>query len=285
MNTTLRSPLPWIGGKAYSAQRIVATFPYHTSYDVFVDLFGGAANVLITKPRYKHLEIYNDINGDLVNFWMQCRDNVATLEEHCRSLPYARSLYYAYHKSLFDGTKMDALERAVRWFYMVRSSFTGWERESPTGWSAGRKDVNHASAHAYHSAIDLLKVLQQRFKHVLIDCRDFAEVLAQYHKRRMLIYGDPPYIGDEHYYNQPFAVEDHQHLAALLNETDAYVALSYYPHPMLETLYPASKWQRVTWATFKHSQRTKDTHDTAIEMLLCNYPPTTRELWTEEVAG
>jgi hypothetical protein len=68
------------------------------------------------------------------------------------------------------------------------------------------------------------------------------------------------------------------------------VALSYYPHPQIDKLYPAAKWRRITWQTFKHSQRTKETHDVATEMLLCNYPAPTQSLWdtlpnTEEVGG
>lgn len=281
MVANLRSPIPWIGGKHYSARHILQAFPHHKSYDVYVDLFGGAAHVLIQKPPYKHVEVYNDINNDLVNFWMQCRKNASELEERCRSLPYARSLYYEYHKSLFDGIEMDSLERAVRWFYVLRSSFTGWERESPAGWSAGLKDFNHSNAHAYHSAIDLFPILQKRLRHTLIDNRDFAEVLARYNKTHVCLYVDPPYIDAEHYYENAFSLQDHQRLAALLNSTPAYVALSYYPHPLLDELYPAGKWNRITWKTFKHSQRTKTTHDVATEMLLTNYEPVTRDMWAE----
>jgi site-specific DNA-adenine methylase len=54
---TLRSPLPWIGGKYSSAPRILQAFPHHTSYDLYVDLFGGAAHVLLQKPAYHHVEV------------------------------------------------------------------------------------------------------------------------------------------------------------------------------------------------------------------------------------
>jgi DNA adenine methylase len=275
----LRSPLPWIGGKHYSARHILQAFPHHKSYDVYCDLFGGAAHVLIQKPTYKHVEVYNDINNDLVNFWMQCRDHAGELEERCRSLPYARSLYYEYQKSLFDGTKIEPLERAVRWFYVLRSSFAGHHRSSPNGWQAGCKDPNHGSGHAYHGAIDLFAQLSKRMQRVQIDNRDFADVFAMWNTSRTLFYVDPPYIDAEHYYEDAFTLQDHQRLAALLNSTSAYVALSYYPHPLLDELYPADKWHRITWETFKHSQRTKETHDVATEMFLTNYAPAALDLW------
>src|SRR6266487_3591347 len=80
----VRSPLPWIGGKYYSAPHIVAAFPPASRYDTYVDLFGGAAHVLLHRPFEKrHAEVYNDINQDLVNFWMQCRDHAEELEARC----------------------------------------------------------------------------------------------------------------------------------------------------------------------------------------------------------
>lgn len=136
----LRSPLPWIGGKYYSADRIVKAFPCHTTYKTYVEVFGGAAHILLKKLPYKHLEVYNDYNRDLVNFWMQCRNNPIEL-----------------------------------------------------------------------------------------------------------------------------------------------VALSYYPHQKLDEWYPALKWRRMCWQTYKYSEKTSETRQKATEMLLTNYEPAARELWAEEV--
>lgn len=284
---TLRSPLPWIGGKHYSARQIIGAFPPPSAYDVYVDLFGGAAHVLIQKPLYKHVEVYNDLNGDLVNFWMQCRDNGALLQERCETLPYARSLYYAYHKSLFDGTVLEPLERAVRWFFVLRSNFNGKPVHAASttadGWLIGHKDGAHCAAHAYQSAIMLFPVLQARLCKVLIEQRDFAHVLKSFEGTRTLFYGDPPYVTKEQYYTHTddvvFTLEDHQRLADILNRTSAYVALSYYPHPSLDKLYPPSKWRRITWEMPKHSQRSNMKHDIATELLLMNYREPVPSLW------
>lgn len=283
-----RSPLNWIGGKHYSARHIIAQFPLPTQYDVYCELFGGAAHVMMKKKIYKHVEVYNDLQGDLVNFWLQVRDNLEALEDRCRSLPYSRELYYSYQASLFDGTDLEPLERAVRWFYVLRSSFSGHMRTTPSGWAAGLKDKGCGPVHAYHGAVDLFRQVQERFKYVQIDNRDFELVFGVYERPRALFYVDPPYIGTESYYHNdvPFTMDDHQRLARLLNSTSAYIALSYYPHPVLDELYPASRWRRVSWQTPKHAQRTKDTHNYAQELLLLNYPPTARTLWDcEEFAS
>lgn len=277
------SPLPWMGGKHYSASRIVEAFPDPRAYDTYADLFSGAANVLLARPQLKrHVEVYNDINHDLVNFWMCCRDNAAVLEARLSSLPYSRDLYYQYHARLYSGEALDPTERAVLWFYVIRSSFTAQEKESSaSGWHGGIADSGHSSAHAYHSAIALFMRLQQRFKHVLIDCRDFEAVLWSYSRPRTLFYCDPPYIGAEQYYRHPFTMADHERLAQLLNNSPALIALSYYPHPALIGWYPSPKWRCITWTTVKHSQRTKARREQATEILLCNYAPATPSLWDE----
>lgn len=283
----LRSSLPWMGGKYHSAPRIVKAFPPLRNYDVYVDLFGGAAHVLLQRSQYKHhVEVYNDINSDLVNFWMQCRDHAEALEARCRSLPYSRELYYQYHASLYDGHEdLKPLERAVRWFYVLRSSFTSREGPSPNGWDNGIPDSGFSAAHSYHSALNLFAALQARFQDTLIDHRDFEPVFHSYDQSRTLFYVDPPYIDAEGYYQHPFTLEDHQRLAALLNSSLALIAVSYYPHTLLETLYPPSRWRRITWMVTKHSQRTEEQREKATEMLLCNYPEpvTAYSLWNEEV--
>ncbi len=286
----VRSPLPWIGGKYYSASQIIAAFPPASCYDTYVDLFGGAAHVLLHRPFEKrHTEVYNDINQDLVNFWMQCRDHAEELEARCRSLPYSRALHYQYHYSLYHGDALDPLERAVRWFYVLRSTFNASIGPIHHGWLAS---TSRNESTTYHNTLDLFHELQRRWRYVLIDCRDFEAVLRSYDRPCTFFYVDPPYVEKEDYYQRSdgttFSLHDHERLAVLLNNTSALVALSYYPHPLLDELYPTPIWRRVTWETVKHSQRDAQTRERATEMLLCNYeaPVTIApvSLWSSEVA-
>lgn len=279
MPLPIYSPLPWIGGKFHLAPRILAAFPPPKSYDRYVEPFGGAAHTLIQKPPYHHVEVYNDIHGDLVNFWLCMRDHNQVMKERLETLPYARALYYAYHKSLQDGTALEPVERAVRWFYVMRSSFTGWDRgSSAPGWKGGVKDKGRSDAHAFRSALAFFSLIQQRLQHVLIDNRDFAQVIMQHQSPQTLLYVDPPYIEAEGYYRDAFTLDDHKRLAALLNATPSYVALSYYQHPLLAELYPEERWQKVLLSSRKHSQRTKDRREQSQELLLMNYRQQT-PLW------
>jgi DNA adenine methylase len=275
---TTKSPVRWMGGKHHLAQKIIASFPPLTSYDIYVEPFGGAAHVLLAKPPYRHTEIHNDMNDNLVNFWLCMRDHLEEMQQRLETLPYARSLYYSYHRSLFDGTPLDAIERAVRWYYVLSSSFRAEVSVTPNGWnSSGLR----CEARASKNAVQLFSEAMKRLRHVHFDNRDFEGVIKQYESLRTLIYCDPPYLDAEHYYQGSFNLEDHKRLATLLNNTPSKVALSYYPHPLLDELYPENRWRRIMWKTPKHSQRTKETHDIATEMLLCNYPAQSATLWND----
>src|SRR5579859_6938393 len=109
------SPLHWVGGKHASAKRILAAFPPSSAFDTYVELFGGAAHVFVRKPPERHLEVYNDLNENLVRFWMAARDHPRELQQRIDSLPYSRQLYYAYRSSLREHEPLDDLEQAARW--------------------------------------------------------------------------------------------------------------------------------------------------------------------------
>lgn len=283
----VRSPIPWIGGKHYSAEHIIKQFPASSSYKTFVDVFGGAANILLAKSPGNHLEVYNDYCNDLVNFWMQCRDNPEELQRQIDSLPYARSLYEKWQESLFDeAQQFSDTERAVRWFYVLRSSVGGIMRKSKGNWGykTKRSDFGDDQSNMMHKAVSLLPIVADRFRRVQIEHGDFGKIITTYESPTTFFYCDPPYIDAEFYYaGVPlFTMSDHTRLAHLLNATPAKVALSYYPHEALEHWYPASKWRRITWRTHKRGEKTRGERQTATEMLLMNYPDT-HNLWTSNV--
>lgn len=266
----VRSPLKWVGGKFHSAQRILAEFPHHQHYTTYCEPCGGAAHVLMQKPQWGHKEVYNDLNDDLCNFWQQIHEHADELQRKLQALPYSRKFYYDYHERLFNGCDIDAEERAVLWFYVLRGTATGWLRESPGGWNNAE-----GNAVSFRSMTELFKQVQERFTHprVLIDNRDVERVIEEYDSPDTLFY-----IGAEYYYQAGMRthekkVFDHKRLAEILNQVRGKVALSYYPAPELEVWYSLDTWRRVTWQQMKISniKRAEMSGEASLatEMLLC----------------
>jgi DNA adenine methylase len=283
------SPLKWIGGKAESARRIVSAFPAPTSYDFYVEGCGGAAHVLMQKPRYHHKEFSNDKDNLLVNFWLEMRSNAGVMSNELLKRPYARKLYYDYYHSLYPSPEstLSSTEKAIRWFYILRSNMTGYLRPSPTGW-------NYANAETVKTVVAQFALVQERIKDLAIDNRDVVATITRYEKLpgRIFFYLDPPYHGVEHYYPASRTGFDHVGLTRVLQTVQSPVALSYYPHPDLDQLYPPERWRRIIWQQHKPSNIGANVRaeelDMATEMLLCNYPaqavaPSLWELTQEEV--
>jgi DNA adenine methylase len=278
-----RSPILTVGGKASSAERIVSAFPPPHCYDRYVEVCGGAAHVLFCKDPYNQEEVYNDLSNNLIAFWEQIQCNAEAMQQRLDDLPYARKLYYDYYRSLFDGATLSDQERAIRFFYCLRSTGSGWLRKSPVGWNCQASKL-----HAFRSAVDLFQAAKVRMRNVLIDNRDCIATIKRYDGPKTLFFCDPPYIDCEHYYEASRDGFDHVGLADVLNSAKGYVALSYYPHDKIDKLYPESRWRRMTWQQGKHSsiqQEEDGTHRIAsgTELLLMNYPASTGGLFDERI--
>jgi len=170
-----RSPLKLVGGKSASADRIIAAFPPPDCYDRFVDVFGGAAHVLFAKPPYDHEEHYNDLSNNLSTFWRQVQHNAEEMQQRLDTMLYSRALYYEFYRSLFDGNNLEPLERAIRFFYCLRSAGTGWLRPSPVGWN-----YTAQSCQAFRSAAELFQAVKERMCYVCIDNRDAVVTVKRY---------------------------------------------------------------------------------------------------------
>lgn len=262
-----RSPLIWFGGKSKVAQHIISKMPDHNCY---VEPFGGAAHVIAQKaPVYS--EVYNDIDGEVVNFLMMAISEPQQLQQACDALPYSRSLYEKWKR---EKPPDDDFTRAVRFFYTNRSGIAKGNSDckfsTDTGWRHG-KDNN--TARTYRSACQIIPDFSKRMQSVMIDNRDFRDIIRVYDGPDTLFYVDPPYIGREKYYAGGFHEQDHRDLAELLNGIKGQAIISYYNDRLLDELYPAAesggKWHREGFQAAR--QVVNGNNNTAQELLLMNY--------------
>jgi len=257
--TKVRSPLIWFGGKSKLAQLIISFMPPHQCY---VEPFGGAAHVLTQKSPVLS-EIYNDIDDDVVNFLLVLRDDPEKLAKALSSLPYSRSLYETWKWSEKPKNKFD---RAVRWFYLNRAG-DACGNNHKSGWRHG-KSVN--PARDYYSVIETLDEFANRFKNVMIECRDFRKIIQTYDSEDTLFYIDPPYRGNENRYKGGFTDQDHIDLANLLETIKGKALVSYYQDELIDQLYRG--WRRIEIDSYNFSQVIKEQErPKRTEILFLNY--------------
>jgi len=237
-----RPALRYYGGKWNLAEWIIGYFPEHRNY---VEPCGGAASVLLQKPR-SPLETYNDIDGDVVNFFRVLRDQPDELIRRIRLTPWARE---EYENARFASG--DDIERARLFFVSGWMSISGAAFEKSTGWRStsfnGQSFVPHLFQFEYCK--NTLQIIAERLIGVQIEHMDAAYVIERYGATAdTLIYFDPPYVQATRTATDQyrFEVDSNFHVttAELLRQTPAHVIVSGYACNLYRDLYEAYGWQR-----------------------------------------
>lgn len=238
----MRSPIVWFGGKGLIARHIVPLLPAHQTY---VEPFAGGASVFFAKAP-SPVEVLNDLDGGLINFYRVIRDP-ATFEQFHRFVsltPHSRAEYQSCVERWRDCA--DPVEKAARWFVMVRQSFAG---RLDHGWalSIGCSVRGRANAvNAWLMAIEGLPAVHKRLSHAQIDNLDWLRCLDRYDTPDTLFYVDPPYIASTRLaggYAHEMTDADHQALINALLSLKGKAILSGYPHRIHEPL-EAAGWMR-----------------------------------------
>ncbi len=238
----MRSPLVWLGGKGRLAERITPLLPRPERHLAYVEPFAGGASILLSR-RPAGIEVINDMNGELVNFFQTLRDHGDALREYLQNTPYSREVFEDWRS--VDPETLDPLERAARFFYLSRSSFmaSGAAGDRKPSWAYARIEDNRARSVMKAVDDELLKV-RDRLRQVYIEHGDALDVIARFDAPQTVFYCDPPYHpatrSDGGYADE---LEDHEGLLGTLEAVTGMVALSGYPHASYDRL-EANGWKR-----------------------------------------
>lgn len=235
MSDVTRPILRWHGGKWRLAPWIIGHFPPHR---VYVEPFGGAASVLMRKPRL-WAECYNDLDGDVVNVFQVLRDRAAAADLRARLAltPFARAEFDATYEPAADA--IDAAHKTIVRSFMGHGS-DSVSRSCRTGFRAKMSDNRAFAAQAWSNYADAVPFFCERLQGVLIEQRDAREVMTRLDGADTLHYVDPPYMiatrsslaggrSATHGYRHELTDDDHDTLLTFLDGLRGYVVLSGYP--------------------------------------------------------
>lgn len=257
---------PYYGGKTRYASTIVDLMPQHKRY---VEAFGGGASVLLNKPQ-SSIEIYNDADENLVNFFRVLRNREEELREWLKSCPYARAEHEKWASQFYGGdvpTDLGPVARAGRWFSLRHTQYGGITK-ARSGFST---PYRRNEARSMRKNIERLDAVRERFADVVIECDDYLALMKRYDGERTFWYFDPPYVGNEHEYLGEF---EHQDLVAALADLDGDWMVSYRELP------DGLRDLAATVEDFEATDRA-DGVKKATEQLVMNYDPKDRTSLTD----
>jgi len=234
----------WYGGKFSHLDWLLPKLPECHHY---CEPYSGSAAVLINRQP-SPVETYNDIDGDVVNFFKVLRDEPDALSRAIALTPFSRE---EFHRAITDPTDgATDLEIARRFYVKARQARTGLAQTATLGRWANCKDTSRAGMSGVVSrwlgGVDALPEIGGRLLRVQIENRPAVDVIRLYDSRDTLFYCDPPYVhttrGDSKAYGFEMDETEHRTLAKTVNACKGKVAVSGYRSTLYDKLFKG--WRR-----------------------------------------
>lgn len=235
----------WYGGKFSHLDWLLPLLPYAHHY---CEPFAGSAAVLLNREP-SPVETYNDIDGEVVNFFQVMRDRSAELTRAIALTPFSREEFF---KAIYGPiTGISKLECARRFYVRARQARTGLAQTATLGRWANCKNTSRAGMSGVVSrwlgGVDALPEIADRLARVQVENRPALDVIKLYDDKGTVFYCDPPYLhetrGDSTAYGFEMRDDEHVQLAVVLNQIKGKAAISGYRCDLMDTLY--KKWNRI----------------------------------------
>jgi DNA adenine methylase len=201
----MNSPFRYAGGKFYARNLILPRLPKH---DFYCEPFAGGASIFFAKHKAKESWL-NDADEELVNTYLHIRDYPEELSKVVsREIPSKER--HTYYKNEFKPN--NDFERAVRWYFLNRTSYSGIMNMVNCYWGYGDK----FSMRPENWTRNILRT-SNKLQGVKLSNLDFEDVISHVPNNSFLFI-DPPYFNadQDKFYTKSFSTDDHYHLSEVL---------------------------------------------------------------------
>ncbi len=221
------------GGKFRLALWIISHFPPHRLY---VEPFGGAASVLLRKSLSPQ-EVYNDLDGEIVNVFRVLRDPIlaAELSRLLFLTPHSRAEFLDSYAPA--GDPVEQARRTLVRAEMGHGSASA-TRDCVQGFRFSRNG-RHRLAQNWSNYPAHVQLFVKRLRLVTLEQRPALDILQQYDSPNTLFYVDPPYLPEtreasssKRGYRFEMTPEEHRELAMRLQGVQGMVILSGYDNAL-----------------------------------------------------
>lgn len=271
------------GGKSGQFARIKNVMPQHTCW---VEGFGGSGVMTLNKQPAE-VDVYNDLDSELVHFFLVYREAPERLVEWIEKVPYSYETYEDFVDAFYGEaneereeykmpgepltdnlvTSYDISQNHIRRagiFFTLRYMQFGAKYQGRSGF--GRSKVQNG-AQTFKNAAKRLNKFAGVWDHVTVENTDYSKLVEIYDGEETLFYFDPPYIGtEEHYRESDFS---HKRFCETVTDIKGYFIISYDSVPKMLSDYYITREQSTNFIDSGISGEGKDT----VESLIMNFDP------------
>lgn len=257
----MNSFMSWVGGKKAMRELIVTLFPLQ--FERYIEVFGGGGWVLFHKKPSTHMEVYNDFNELLVNLYRQVRENPEKLKAELELCLNARADFVSAQSCLSGQNEGDDIKRAAQFYQLIRYSY------------ASRLSSFGGQPHDIRGNFPLIESAHRRLSKVVIENKDFENLINVYDRKDSFFYLDPPYFSTENYYKNVgeggFQEKDHIRLHDALMQIEGKFLLSYNDCPFIRELYDHPNIVTMSHQRLNNLKQRYDANSQFEELILANY--------------
>ena len=259
----MKTPLSYYGGKQQLAGRILSMIPEH---EIYCEPFCGGAALFFSKPPSK-VEIINDTNGEIINFYEVLKRDFPALEREIEISLHSRTRHRQ-AKVIYENPDMfDRIKRAWAVWMLANSSYAckldggyGYDRTGNTS----KKLANKRACFSADYAI--------RLQMAQIECCDALRIIRSRDTPDAFFYLDPPYVGTDQGHYDGYTQIDFDALLADLETIQGKFLLSSFRNKSLFEYIKRNGWEtleiKMVCAMTNNLKKPRD----KIEVLTANYP-------------
>lgn len=230
----MKTPTSYYGGKQNLVSTILPLIPIHTTY---TESFVGGGAIFWSKPK-SEVEIINDYNRELINFYECVQNEFVELEKMVRISLHSRSLHNDATVVYNNPHMFSRLKRAWSIWVLASQSFSsmldgsfGYDKIKGT---TSKKITNKRNAFTEDLSI--------RLQNVQIECTDALRVITSRDHKDAFHYCDPPYFNSDCGHYDGYTKEDFEILLKTLSNINGKFLMSSYPSDILNEYSKTFNW-------------------------------------------
>lgn len=196
---------------------------------MYCEPFAGGAAVFFSKPASK-VEILNDTNRELINFYRVVQQDFTSLEREVRITLYSRDLH---RKAWVVYNNPDMFSEIRRAWAVWVLSMQGFSGQLTSTWGYEKK-TNTVTKKLQNKKEAFTEELAIRLQNVQMEAADAIYIINSRDGKDAFFYCDPPYPNSDCGHYDGYSIDDFESLLKCLSAIQGKFLLSSYPCDILE---------------------------------------------------
>jgi len=244
----LKTPITYYGGKQKMLTHILPRLPEH---NVYIEPFCGGAAVFWAKNPCA-IEVLNDINGEIVNFYIQVKKNPEKLEKLIQSTPISRRSFEFANIVYLYPEFFSPVRRAWAVWNITTQGFAskighGWGYCTVPSKKEKKDDIQALKVQNKKKIFSLKDesgayLLAKRLETVQLENIDAIKLIQARNRPECFFYIDPPYPETNQGHYKGYNMDDFEQLLQTLVQIKGKFMLSCFWNKTIEKYANEYDW-------------------------------------------